>query len=187
MNQNGVNAVAGTRLLNLTLDDHCFCTVIGQNGSGKSLFARAVCNELKLSSGTVPESVKVANISFEKQLEFIEEDFNRRNSDTESDLIGYTPMEMFLKVNEDKRVISRLCESLHFSYALNRSYHKLSSGEGRKTLIIEALLKEPDLIVLDSPFDGLDVKTREDLQQMLIDVYNQGKSIIVTQTMNRPA
>lgn len=65
-------------LKNLTLDDHCFCTVIGQNGSGKSLFARAVCNELKLSSGTVPESVKVANISFEKQLEFIKSFTNFR-------------------------------------------------------------------------------------------------------------
>ena len=167
-------------LKNLTLEDHCFCTIIGQNGSGKTLFAKSICGELKNTSGTVPESISVANISFEKQMEFIEEDFNRRNSDTESDLVGYTPMEMFLRVNEDKRVISSLCETLHFSYALNRSYHKLSSGEGRKALIIEALLKNPELIVLDSPFDGLDVKTREDLQQMLIDIYNQGKSIVVT-------
>ncbi|MBR1924017.1 MAG: molybdate ABC transporter ATP-binding protein ModF [Ruminobacter sp.] len=167
------------RLNNLTIENNSFNTIIGQNGSGKTLFAKAVCNELKLSDGITPEKINVANISFEKQMEFIEEDFKRRNSDDEKDLQGYTPMEMFLKINEDKRVISELCKSFGFSYALNRSYYKLSSGEGRKTLIIEALLKNPDVIVLDSPFDGLDIATREDLQKMLMDIHKQGKTIIV--------
>lgn len=166
-------------LKNLTLDNHCFCTFVGTNGSGKTLFAKSICGELPLLSGTTPEKLNCCCISFEKQMELIEEDFERRNSDDEADLIGFTPMEMFKKASSNISEIENLCAKLNFSYALNRSYHLLSSGEGRKVLIIEALLKKPEFLVLDAPFDGLDIKAREDLQSLLTAVYNEGTSIIV--------
>ena len=112
-------------------------------------------------------------------MKLIEEDFDRRNTDVEADLDGYTPYELFTNVSNDNDKILALCDKLNFSYALKRPLHLLSSGEGRKTLIIESLLQEPDLIVFDSPFDGLDIKTREELQLLLEDIYKNGTNIIV--------
>lgn len=166
-------------LKSLSLDDHTFCTIVGTNGSGKTVFAKALAGELPLTKGTIPENLKVASISFEKQVDLIEEDFNLRNSDVESDLVGLTPYIMFQKITSDKNKIISLCEKLNFTYAINRSYHLLSSGEGRKALIIEALLKDPDLLIFDTPFDGLDVESRNDLKDLLTEIYNNGKSVIV--------
>ncbi len=168
-------------LKNLILDDHCLCTFVGTNGSGKTLFAKSICGELKLLTGKAPapSAVNAQMISFEKQMDIMEEDFQNRNSDVESDAQGITPAQYFAKVSNDNELLNRLCEHLNFSYALNRPFHQLSSGEGRKLLIIEALLKKPALLVLDAPFDGLDVKARADLQTLLMDVYNEGTSIVV--------
>ncbi|MEE0986258.1 MAG: molybdate ABC transporter ATP-binding protein ModF [Succinivibrionaceae bacterium] len=163
----------------LTLPDHSFSTFVGFNGSGKSVFSKALCGELELLCGRAPEHVNAALVSFEKQMELFEEDFDRRNTDVESDLTGFTPMELFKAVSNDEEEIKKLCASMNFSYALERSIHLLSSGEGRKVLIIEALLKKPELLVLDAPFDGLDVATRADLQDLLCQVYASGVSIAV--------
>lgn len=163
----------------LELDHRFFCAFVGSNGSGKTLFANAISNNLILKTGSIPDNLNTAIISFEKQMKLIEEDFDRRNTDVEADLDGYTPNELFTNVTNDNDKILALCDKLNFSYSLNRPLHLLSSGEGRKTLIIEALLQEPDLIVFDSPFDGLDVKTREELQLLLEDVYKNGTNIIV--------
>ncbi len=164
---------------NLTLADHSFSTFVGFNGSGKTVFTKAICGELDLLIGKAPENVHSCYVSFEKQMELFEEDFERRNTDVEADLIGFTPNEIFKNVSDDEAEISRLCKFLKFDYALDRSIHLLSSGEGRKMLIIEALLKKPQLLVLDAPFDGLDVKTRNDLQDLLLEIYNTGISIAV--------
>ncbi len=163
----------------LNLEEHSFSTFVGANGSGKTLFSRALTGELTLLNGTAPKDIKVSCISFEKQMELIEADFERRNNDDIGDETGFTPREMFNKVSDDTAEIQRLCKVLNFEYALDRSYHILSSGEGRKVLIIEALLAKPQLLILDSPFDGLDVGAREELQKLLIEVYNAGTSIIV--------
>jgi molybdate transport system ATP-binding protein len=163
----------------LTLPDHFYVTFVGANGSGKTLLARALEGELKLLFGNAPSGLKISSISFEKQIKLMEEDFERRNSDDPRAETGFTPREMFAAISDDTQEISRLCDILNFSYALDRSYHKLSSGEGRKTLIIEALLKKPDIILLDSPFDGLDPAARKELQDLLTRIYDAGASVIV--------
>ena len=163
----------------LTLPDHFFATFVGANGSGKTLMTRALEGELLLLNGTCPDSLSLSVISFEKQIKLMEQDFERRNSDDPRDETGYTPREMFETVSGDQEEILRLCDILNFSYALDRSYHKLSSGEGRKVLIIEALLKKPDIVMLDSPFDGLDTAARKELQELLVAIFQAGTSVIV--------
>jgi molybdate transport system ATP-binding protein len=166
-------------LKNFSIYNDSFVTIVGTNGSGKTSFARALANELKLIQGTTPTNLKVATISFEKQIELIEQDFKLRNTDIESELVGLTPFIMFKKVTNDLNYVYHLCNLLNFTHVLNKSYHLLSSGEGRKALIIEALLKRPELLVLDAPFDGLDIQAREDLKALLKTIYNSGTPIIV--------
>jgi molybdate transport system ATP-binding protein len=49
-----------------------------------------------------------------------------------------------------------------------RGYRLLSTGEGRKTLLLEAVLRSPSLLVLDEPFDGLDVAACAELSRAIV-------------------
>ncbi len=51
----------------------------------------------------------------------------------------------------------QLAQQLGITALLDRRFKYLSTGETRKTLLCQALMSEPDLLILDEPFDGLDV------------------------------
>lgn len=65
---------------------------------------------------------------------------------------------------------------------MNRAFRKLSSGETRKLMLIKALASEPDLLVLDEPFSGLDADTTAILQQHLESL---ARSVTMVLVLNR--
>jgi molybdate transport system ATP-binding protein len=62
---------------------------------------------------------------------------------------------------------------------LNRSIRALSNGEMRKVLITRALLSAPKILILDEPFAGLDVASRESLGRAITDLMAKGTQIVL--------
>ncbi|MWT62803.1 ATP-binding cassette domain-containing protein, partial [Escherichia coli] len=62
---------------------------------------------------------------------------------------------------------------------LNRRFKYLSTGETRKTLLCQALMSEPELLILDEPFDGLDVQSRAQLAALLASLNQQGYTLVL--------
>lgn len=60
-----------------------------------------------------------------------------------------------------------LAQQFGISALLDRRFKYLSTGETRKALLCQALMSEPELLILDEPFDGLDVTARQQLAQRL--------------------
>ena len=63
-----------------------------------------------------------------------------------------------------------------------RGYRLLSTGEGRKVLLLRALLREPKLLVLDEPFDGLDAAARAELAHVIEQVATSVPVVVVSAT-----
>jgi molybdate transport system ATP-binding protein len=61
----------------------------------------------------------------------------------------------------------KLIAAFKFESLLNQGFRKLSSGETRKLMLIRALSSKPDLLLLDEPFEGLDVESRKYLGALL--------------------
>lgn len=76
--------------------------------------------------------------------------------------------------------IVELAQRLEIEYLLERDINKLSNGESKKLLIVQALLKKPLLLLLDYPFTGLDEAARNMLQQLLQKIAAQGVMIIIS-------
>ncbi|MFP5042086.1 ATP-binding cassette domain-containing protein [Parasediminibacterium sp. JCM 36343] len=75
-----------------------------------------------------------------------------------------------------------LHEELVVSKEYNRSIRTLSSGEQKKALLAYLLAQKPDFIVLDNPFDNLDIATQASLLQKLIEI---SEHISIVQFINR--
>lgn len=69
--------------------------------------------------------------------------------------------------------------NMHLGYLLDKSLIKLSNGETRRLLIAEALLHQPLLLMLDSPFTGLDADTRSMFDRLLSRIAERGTQLLL--------
>lgn len=160
-------------------------TIVGSNGSGKTSLAKALEGGIDLLEGSISNGLKdddLVRISFEQQLQLIDEDFKLRNNDNNSDEEekGITPRSL---IEESAKLpqtsIEALCRRLNITHLLDQPYSILSSGEGRKVLIARAILANKNTLILDAPFEGLDVQTRMDLMNLCEDLYKSNKLLIL--------
>lgn len=143
---------------NLTVQPHDFWVVVGGNGSGKTAFSLALQGKLSLYSGDYENRFQnIQLLSFEQQQKIIEQIFNDRNNDNVSpDDFGLTARQVILNGSSKTALCEEYAEKLHISHLLERPFIQLSTGESRKVLFCQMLVSEPDLLILDEPFEGLD-------------------------------
>jgi molybdate transport system ATP-binding protein len=155
--------------------------VLGANGSGKSALGRLLCGELEIVTGTMSPVGRAEFVAFETVEEILE--IERYNDD--SDFIdcldhGTLVRDFILKdrYTDEPRLVE-LARQLDFVDLLERGIRFLSTGEMRKVTICRALLRQPQLLVLDEPFDGLDQASCAALQQLIVDCAGQGIRIVL--------
>ena len=158
-----------------------FWTFIGGNGSGKTALAKALCHELPLHSGIHQGQVQALRLSFEQQQQLAEKEWQMRNTDivAEGEELGFTAEQLLFEQSQDHATGIALARQFGIEPLLCRPYRHLSSGEGRKLLLARALLQQPELLVLDEPFDGLDHTSRLELMQLLATLQQQGQSLVL--------
>ncbi|MGN0902596.1 MAG: ATP-binding cassette domain-containing protein, partial [Succinivibrio sp.] len=171
---------------NMTIRPDDLIVLIGGNGSGKTSIAKALNGEIALKSGVAPTNYHPVLVSFEKQMELFEADYEMRNSDctTPEEEIGITPR-LYLK-DDDKEALPEIIKGLNLEKLMDKPIRQLSGGEGRKVLLAHALACKPNLIIFDTPFDALDVETRAELLRLIDDIH----TIYMTPTVlivNRPS
>jgi len=165
--------------------------ILGANGSGKSVLARAVKGDVPVVRGElirhVPEAAveRIGYLSFELQEEILlrEERFDEAYSFSGRGH-ALTGGEMLEIDAEDGAKIEPFDDIMGIRPLLDRGFRVLSNGEIRKVLITRALLSAPKLLILDEPFAGLDVASRESLAQAISALMARGTQIIlVTQRL----
>ncbi|ABA89940.1 ABC transporter, ATP-binding protein [Syntrophotalea carbinolica DSM 2380] len=160
-------------------DDHW--AIVGANGSGKSALGRLLCGELEVDSGFLDTVEKSAFIAFETVNEILE--IERYNDDTDFlDRIdqGTSVRDFILEGQPDAAPrLHKLAAQLHFSDLLERGIRFLSTGEMRKVVICRALLQDPELLVLDEPFDGLDQASCQVVRSLISDLAQRGLRLVL--------
>lgn len=155
--------------------------VVGANGSGKSALGRLLCDELPVISGTSHVPIRSGFVSFEK----IEEILEAERCNDDSDFLGYvtegTRVDKFILsgTDADEATLAELARELGFTKILKRGIKFLSTGEMRKALICRTLLQDPELLVLDEPFDGLDRESSAVLRQLISNCIGRGIQVVL--------
>ncbi len=153
--------------IDLTLKEHDFITIIGPNGAGKSSLLKALMGVLPISSGMIKKKTGL-------RIGYVPQQF---------DVPATLPLTVndFLKINNthDELLIEAVMAELG-TLSLKKKYmHQLSGGERQRILIVRALIKEPDLLVLDEPAQNLDMRGQVALYQFLTELYKNKKTSIL--------
>lgn len=167
----------------LTLNAGDCWAFVGSNGSGKSALARALAGELPLLKGERRcQFARITRLSFEQLQKLVSDEWQRNNTDLLSpgeDDTGRTTAEIIQDEVHDPARCAALAQQFGISALLSRRFKYLSTGETRKTLLCQALMSEPDLLILDEPFDGLDVASRCQLAEVLAALHQAGFTLVL--------
>ncbi|MDP6570023.1 MAG: LPS export ABC transporter ATP-binding protein [Candidatus Marinimicrobia bacterium] len=85
-----------------------------------------------------------------------------------------------LKKSEQSEKLEKLLEDFSISHIRKSKAYTLSGGERRRTEIARALVMEPDFILLDEPFSGIDPIAVEDIQQIVFDLKSRNIGVLIT-------
>ena len=137
------------------LENESWC-VLGRNGSGKQYLDQLLTGTLQPGSVgefKIPHADKVGMVSFETQQAVYENELTLDVSDeNDGNDIG-TKARDFLPYD---KLNDPLISEFGLSHRLESGYRQLSTGEGRKLLILQAIFNGVELLVCDNPFDSLD-------------------------------
>ncbi len=143
----------------LTLNAGDSWAFVGANGSGKSALARALAGELPLLTGERQcRFTRITRLSFEQLQKLVSDEWQRNNTDMLSpgeDDTGRTTAEIIQDEVHHPARCAMLAQQFGISALLDRRFKYLSTGETRKALLCQALMSEPELLILDEPFEGL--------------------------------
>ncbi|MCP4598893.1 molybdate ABC transporter ATP-binding protein ModF [Neptuniibacter sp.] len=160
--------------INWTLETNQHWVITGTNGSGKSALSAILAGAGEKTSGSItglPERVEL--VSFEAQAELIERELKKDDADIMDVISEGTPVREILEEGKndnpdfDADLLEELIGKFKLEHMLERSFRKLSTGETRKIMLIRALVNKPGLVILDEPFDGLDVDSMAMLNELL--------------------
>ena len=134
-------------------------TIIGPNGAGKTTLLRSLIGLQKPSSGRVHYS---KNIIFGYMPQKLHLNPNMP-----------IPVSSFLSINHrHQENIMTIAEELNIQHLFNHSMHKLSGGERQRVLLARALLRNPDVLILDEPAQGVDIQGQNRLYELINNARN---------------
>ncbi|MEW6673330.1 MAG: ATP-binding cassette domain-containing protein [Thermodesulfobacteriota bacterium] len=170
---------------------HEHWAVLGPNGAGKSSLVKALTGELPVVKGSIirhyPQNSKnaIGCVSFELEQRLIAQEekqdearFFSGNIDTFSSahqVLCSDPA----AVDQSNLNFDDIIDLLRIRPLLTRSIRFLSTGEMRKVLIARALMRSPQLLILDEPFDGLDLKAKRQFADMINGLMNTEMQLIL--------
>ena len=153
--------------------------LLGTNGAGKTTTIRMILGIIKKDKGEITwngKAVDRKNVNFG----YLPEERGIYPKSKIFDQLLYFAELKGMKVQEASEEIKDWMERLKVDEYQNMTAEKLSKGNQQKVQFITAILNNPELIVLDEPFSGLDPVNTELLKEVIIELVKKGKYIIMS-------
>jgi len=174
----GYDEGAVLRDVDLTVAAHDFVGVVGPSGSGKSTLLRVLLGSLEPAVGRVRRAPGV-RVAYVPQVEAIDWDFPVTVHQCvlmarASGRLAPWPSK------QEKADVARVLDRLGIGELAHRHIRALSGGQQQRVFLARALLAEPDLLLLDEPTSGVDVRTRHEVLHLLGELHDDGLAIVLT-------
>jgi cobalt/nickel transport system ATP-binding protein len=159
--------------------------ILGANGCGKTTLLNHLVGILTPKEG----SIRVFGVDPGKEFPTIRERIGVVMQDVDEQILGptvyddilFAPLNYGIPKVQAEALAKDVIERLNIESLKGKIVHYLSGGEKKKVALAGALVLEPELLILDEPFTGLDPKSKRDLIQILNELNREkGMTIIMT-------
>ena len=151
----------------------------GRNGSGKSVFLKILCGLYKATTGEILFNQK----SYDKDNLYL---LNMRaiieKPNFFPELTGYENLELLARIQNKigKTEIEEALKKVNLYEEKDKRYSEYSLGMKQKLGIAQVMMEDPDIIILDEPFNGIENESVKKISRILKEEKEKGKLIIIS-------
>lgn len=155
--------------------------IFSADGDIGSLLGDLICDEMSPNSGEIElNGLSVAQVSLSEQQRLLERELEKDDTDFLDRIDqGSTVYSLILEQSQDTNLTEQLINDLDLSHLKDSGFRVLSTGETRRVMLARALATQPDLVLLDNPFTGLDIAHRAALARYLHSL-SQNVQLLIT-------
>lgn len=157
--------------------------LLGVNGAGKTTFMRMLCTLLRPTEGKIyynGEDIFEMGADYRKRLGYLPQEFGYYPDFTVKDYLLYIASIKGINRAAAKKKVNALLPAVGLSRVQNRKMKKLSGGMKRRAGIAQAMLNDPEILILDEPTAGLDPGERIRFRNLISELASRRLVILST-------
>lgn len=161
--------------------------LLGPNGAGKSTLMNIITDNLNADGGEVVyggENIKKLGKDYRAVLGYMPQQQGLYDDFTLNRFLWYMAALKGLKKKEAKEKITQLLETVNLTDAAHKKLGSFSGGMKQRALIAQALLNNPEILILDEPTAGLDPKERIRIRNFISEIAEDKIVLISTHVVS---
>jgi ABC-2 type transport system ATP-binding protein len=153
---------------------------LGPNGAGKTTTMRMILDIIRPDRGTISLFGASPSVSASPRVGYLPEERGLYRDVPVLDTLTYFGSLKGLPSREARQRAARLLEEVGLGPVMRRKANELSRGMQQKAQVVATVLHEPDLLILDEPFQGLDPVNAELLRGMVLAQRDRGAAVVMS-------
>ncbi len=166
------------RNLDLVVPEGALYGVIGPNGAGKTTTIRMILSILFADSGELAILGKHSALEAKDRIGYLPEERGLYKKMRVGEFLAYMARLKGADSPDLKRRIRSLLERVDLGRVESSRCEELSKGMQQKAQFIASIIHQPDLLILDEPFSGLDPVNQRLLRDLVIEEHNRGATVL---------
>jgi NitT/TauT family transport system ATP-binding protein len=168
--------------INLEIEDGEFICLVGLSGCGKTTLLNILAGFVEITAGSVWMDGKPINHNYNKGVVF--QEYALFPWRTALKNVEYGLEVRKVAANERERIAREFLRVVRLEEFADFYPHNLSGGMRQRVAVARALAFDPHVLLMDEPFGALDAQTREELQDLTVDIWQKTKKTVIYVTHN---
>ena len=164
--------------LSLEVPRGCIYGFLGPNGAGKTTTLRMIIGIFHPDAGRVSVLGQSDPASVKERIGYLPEERGLYEKMRVRDLMTYFGQLKGMEAGLARKRASELLQRYGLGESADKKCQALSKGMAQKAQILATLIHEPELIILDEPFSGLDPLNRDLMRDLILQLKREGRSVI---------